>query len=171
MSSSTVVPNKLLSIVNRINSTAPTFLRSPLLSYVFDSNIKYAGTTGIEIVEWNTHQVVVNLKNRRKIQNHLGGIHATAMATLAESTSGMIFGIHLNDTTHIPLLKRMEIQYVKRAIGDLQAVATITQDQIDEIQTTSKGSSIIQVNVTDDTGNEPIKCEMEWAWTTKKSKK
>ena len=171
MSSSTVVPNKLLSIVNRINSTAPTFLRSPLLSYVFNSNIKYAGTTGIEIVEWNTHQVVVNLKNRRKIQNHLGGIHATAMATLAESTSGMIFGIHLNDTTHIPLLKRMEIQYVKRAIGDLQAVATITQDQIDEIQTTSKGSSIIQVNVTDDTGNEPIKCEMEWAWTTKKSKK
>ena len=157
--------------MNRINSTAPSFLRSPLLSYVFNSNIKYAGTTGIEIVEWNPQQVVVNLKNRRKIQNHLGGIHATAMATLAESTSGMIFGIHLNDTTHIPLLKRMEIQYVKRAVGDLQAIATITPEQVNDIQTTAKGSSIIQVNVTDETGNEPIKCEMEWAWTTKQKKK
>ena len=156
--------------MNRINSTAPSFLRSPLLSYAFNSNIKYAGTTGIQIVEWNERQVVVNLKNRRKIQNHLGGIHATAMATLAESTSGMVFGIHVNDATHIPLLKSMEIRYVKRAMGDLQAIATITQDQIDEIQSTSKGSSIIQVNVTDETGNEPILCEMEWAWTTKTSK-
>ena len=169
MSPTAAGPNRLLRAVNQINQRAPTFLRGPLLSLAFNSNIKYAGTTGIAVEKWDSNQAVVHLKNRWRVQNHLKGVHATAMATLAESATGMVFGCQVPDS-HIPLLKSMKVDFVKRAQGDLKAVATISEEQKELIRTSDRGAAIIQVQVTDEAGNEPIHCEMEWAWTTKKKK-
>lgn len=162
-------PNRLLKIVQQINTRVPSFLRGTVLSMAFNSQIKYAGTTGIAIQKWSTDEAVVSLKNRWRVQNHLKGVHATAMATLAESATGMVFGIHVPDS-HVPLLKSMTINFTKLAKGDLQAVASISKDQIHAIQTQDRGSAVIAVKVTDEDGKEPISCEMEWAWTTKRKK-
>jgi acyl-coenzyme A thioesterase PaaI-like protein len=163
-------PNHLLSIVNRINGSGlPETIRKTGLTLAFNTKIKYAGTTGISIQHWDVDHAIVNLKNRPHIQNHIGGIHATAMATLAESTTGMLFGLFVPDT-HLPLLKSMKINFTARATGNLQAVATLTDEQKNLIQSTDKGSVIVPVTVTDSDGKEPIQVEMEWAWTTKKKK-
>ncbi|CAB9511703.1 expressed unknown protein [Seminavis robusta] len=166
---SAVKPNRLLRFVNQINNSSvlPASFKGPILSLAFNSNIKYAGTTGIAIRQWDESQVVVELKNRWRVQNHLQGIHATAMATLAESATGMCFGVHVPDS-HLPVLKSMQVNFVKRAQGDLKAVAHITEEQKEQIRTTDKGAAVIQVQVTDENGNEPIHCQMEWAWTTKR---
>lgn len=161
-------PNKLLKVVQRIHQL-PTVLQSPALTYAFNSQIKYAGTTGIYIQEWSPDRAVVTLANKRHVQNHIKGIHATAMATLAESTTGMVFGLHVPDD-RLPLLKRMSVQFVARAEGDLKAVATLPLEFQEQIQKEERGSVMVPVQVTDETGKEPIQCEMEWAWTTKKKK-
>ena len=163
-------PNQLLSIVNKINGSGmPESLRKSALTLAFNTKIKYAGTTGISIQHWDVDKAVVNLKNRVHIQNHIGGIHATAMATLAESTTGMLFGLFVPDT-HLPLLKSMKVSYTARAEGNLTAVATLSGEQKNQIQSTDKGSLIVPVVVTDSDGKEPIHVEMEWAWTTKRKK-
>jgi acyl-coenzyme A thioesterase PaaI-like protein len=167
MTGSVVKPNRLLRLVNQVNSLAPAPLKGPILSLAFNANIKYAGTTGIAIQKWDDSQAIVHLKNRWRVQNHLKGVHATAMATLAESATGMVFGCHVPDS-HLPLLKSMNVQFVKRAQGNLKAVAQITEEQKELIRTNDKGSAVIAVKVTDEAGNEPIHCQMEWAWTTKK---
>lgn len=169
-SSMSVKPNKLLRLVTKINTKAPEIIRPTVLSLAFNSYIRYAGTTGLRIDEWNLERSVVTLKNRFHVQNHLGTVHATAMATLAESATGMVFGLYVPDNTHIPLLKSMRIQYTARAVGDLTAVATVF-DKAEELAATERGSVIVPVKVTDAEGKEPIQCEMEWAWTTKKKKK
>jgi acyl-coenzyme A thioesterase PaaI-like protein len=161
-------PNKLLTVVNRIHQL-PTVLQSPALTYAFNSKIKYAGTTGIYIQEWSPDRAIVTLDNKRHVQNHIQGIHATAMATLAESTTGMVFGLHVPDDK-LPLLKRMSLKFVARAEGDLKAVATLPVELQQQIRTQERGSVIVPVQVTDATGKEPIQCEMEWAWTTKNKK-
>jgi acyl-coenzyme A thioesterase PaaI-like protein len=165
------VPNRLLRVVDRINHNPVLFepLRKAALTMAFNLNIKYAGTTCIGIQRWDTESAVVQLKNRWHVQNHIGGIHATAMATLAESTTGMLFGLYVPDT-HLPLLKSMKVAYTARAVGNLRAVATLTDEQKQIIQSTDKGSVIVPVKVTDSEGKEPIQCEMEWAWTQKRSK-
>lgn len=91
------------------------------------------------------------------------------MATLAESTTGMVFGLHVPDDK-LPLLKRMSLKFVARAEGDLKAVATLPVELQQQIRTQERGSVIVPVQVTDATGKEPIQCEMEWAWTTKNKK-
>lgn len=164
-------PNRLLRLVNKINTQVPQILRPTCLSLSFNSYIRYAGTTGLRIDEWNTQQAVVTLKNRFHVQNHLGTVHATAMATLAESATGMLFGLYVPDHTHVPLLKSMRIQYTARAVGDLRAVATVFDNAEELLATQDRGSVIVPVKVTDAEGKEPIQVEMEWAWTTRKPKK
>jgi acyl-coenzyme A thioesterase PaaI-like protein len=169
-SSSLLKPNGLLRIVNRINQNpAPEPLRKAALTLAFNAKVKYAGTSCVGIQRWDTETAVVNLKNRWHVQNHIGGIHATAMATLAESATGMLFSLYVPDT-HLPLLKSMKVSYTARAAGNLQAVATLTEEQKSLIQSTDKGSVTVPVKVTDSDGKEPIQCEMEWAWTKKRPK-
>jgi hypothetical protein len=54
------------------------------------------------------------------VRNHFGGFHATAMATLAESATGNLFGLHVPDS-HIPVLKSMRVVFNKRTVGYLKA--------------------------------------------------
>ncbi len=50
--------------------------------------VKFAMTSGIRIEDLDETKAVVSLKNRRRVQNHIGGVHACGMALLAESATG-----------------------------------------------------------------------------------
>ncbi|MCJ8270721.1 MAG: DUF4442 domain-containing protein [Psychrosphaera sp.] len=158
--------NKLGKIVCRINRTS-TFWRVKLLSVVFGFVIKFAGTAKIRIdaLQFNTSRLT--LKNRRRVQNHIGSVHAAATALLGESATGFLIGLHIPDDK-IPLLKSMHVDYVKRSVGDLVAVATVTPEQIEAMRNTVKGDVTVQVTITDEKGNEPVECEFVWAWVPKK---
>lgn len=194
-------PNRLLGFVEGVNARLPKMLCEPVLTVAFNTYIRYAGTTGIKIRKWNRDATVVDLKNRWRAQNHLGGLHATAMATLAESATGMLFGLRESNLgqamhnhaslgieialtsvisflgsadvpdTHLPLLKSIRVNYLKVAKGDLRAVATLDAEAKERIATDDKGSVIVPVTVTDSEGKQPIECELEWAWTKKRKKK
>ena len=147
----------------------PKFIRSFLLTKLFCTKVKYAGTSGIELLSINNKTVKLRLRNRKKSQNHIGGIHAVAAALLAESTTGIVLGLNVPDT-RIPLIKSMKINYQRRMQGSLRAEAKLTDQQIEDIQLKEKGTLIIPVEITDDSGEQPIICEMEWAWIAKKKK-
>jgi hypothetical protein len=85
------------------------------------------------------------------------------MALLAETATGFVVGMSIPDEK-LPLMKSMKIDYTKRAQGGLTAVATLTDEQIRQIQTTEKGDVLVNVKVIDESGVEPIQCEMVWAW-------
>ncbi len=48
---------------------------------------------------------VLFAQNRFRVQNHIKGVHACAMAILAESATGTVFGMNVDDSK-LPLLKR-----------------------------------------------------------------
>lgn len=137
------------------------------MTWMFRYKVKLAGTTGIEVLHTDTKTATYRQKNRRKAQNHIGSVHAAAMALLAESCTGFIVGINLPGDK-LPLIKSMKLNYVKRATGDLIAVASLTDAQIALMQTSEKGEVKVKVHVTDVTGIEPIECEMIWAWVAKR---
>ena len=101
------------------------------------------------------------------MQNHIGSVHAAAMALLAKSCTGFIVGINLPGDK-LPLIKSMNLLYVKRATGDLTAVASLTDEQIALMQTAEKGEVNVNIKVTDATGIVPLECEMIWAWVSKR---
>ncbi|MFT5164601.1 MAG: acyl-coenzyme A thioesterase PaaI-like protein [Alteromonadaceae bacterium] len=154
--------NKLSRIVTRINHL-PGQLSVTVLSFVFGRLIKFAGTAKIRIDQLEFEASTLTLKNRRKVQNHIGSVHAAATALLGESATGFLIGMHVPDDK-IPLLKSMNIDYVKRSNGDLVARATLTGEQIRQMRSEPKGDINVNVVITDEKGNEPVNCQFVWAW-------
>jgi len=158
--------NVFNSFVNKVNRT-PEFMRSYLLTKLFCTKVKYAGTSGVKLIKVSAQEVELKLANKKKVQNHIGGVHAIAAAVLAESATGIVFGMNVPDKC-LPLLKSMTVNYQRRMQGDLHAVATLTNDQINLISNQEKGDLTIAVKITDESGEQPIECLMEWAWVSKK---
>lgn len=158
--------NRFSVFVSKVHK-APQFMQSFLLTRFFNFTVKFAGTTSVKIEKVTHQQTVLSLKNKKAVRNHIGGIHAIAAGVLAESATGILFGMNVPDTC-VPLLKSMTIHYQRRMKGDLTAVANITPEQIKMINQQDKGDLMVPVIITDESGQQPIECEMEWAWVSKK---
>ncbi len=159
-------PNPLRSFVNKVNQY-PQWLSSRLITWMFRYKVKLAGTAGLDIVETDGKSVTFKQKNRKKVQNHIGSVHAVTMALLAESSTGFVVGINLPGDK-LPLIKTMKLDYVKRCSGDITAVANVTDAQIAMMNTEPKGEVAVKVVITDSNQIEPVIAEMIWAWVPKK---
>ncbi|MGW0855426.1 DUF4442 domain-containing protein [Streptomyces sp. NPDC002690] len=84
-------------------------------------------TLGLEFLETQAERAVLRLPDQADYHNHLGGPHAGAMFTLAESASGAIVMAAFGDQLHraVPLAVRAEIGYRKLAMGEVTATATL----------------------------------------------
>ena len=158
--------NKLGRIVSRLNQYSPA-LRVPLMSFFFGRVIKFAGTAKVRIDKLDFTESNLVLKNRKRVQNHIGSVHAAATGLLGESATGFLIGMHVPDDK-IPLLKSMHVDYLKRSSGDLTAVASVTDEQIARMRNDDKGDVKVKVVVTDEAGINPVECEFVWAWVPKK---
>lgn len=145
----------------------PTNIRATVISKIFGKVVPYVGTSGLLYEEITPERVVVSIKNQRKVQNHINNVHAAAMALLAETATGFVVGMNLPDDK-LPLIKSLKVNYYKRTQGDMRAVATLTPEDIARIESEPKGEVLVPVIVTDESGGEPIKCEMLWAWVSKR---
>ena len=158
--------NNLIRIVGKFDFLPPN-LRSTVISKIFGRVVPLVGTAGLRYDELTPERVGVSIRNRPPVQNHIDGVHAAAMALLAETATGFVVGMNLPDDK-LPLIKSLKVDYQKRTKGDMRAVATLSNEQIQLIRTTPKGEVLVPVVVTDESGQEPIQCEMLWAWVPKK---
>ncbi|GLX78158.1 hypothetical protein tinsulaeT_14980 [Thalassotalea insulae] len=158
--------NRFSRLISKVQ-LLPKRIQPYVLTKFFCSKVKFAGTSGIDIRSIAHDRVEIKLANRKKVQNHIGGIHAVAAAVLAESATGIVFGMNVSDSC-LPLLKSMRIDYQRRMQGSLTAIAKLSEQQRQQINEVEKGAIIIPVEITDESGQQPICCQMEWAWVLKK---
>ena len=145
----------------------PANVRATVVSKILGKVVPYVGTSGLLYEEITSERVIVSIRNQHKVQNHIKNVHAAAMALLAETATGFIVGMNLPDDK-LPLIKTLKVSYYKRTQGDMRAVATLTPEDIARIEREPKGEVLVPVIVTDESGGEPIKCEMLWAWVSKR---
>jgi len=161
-------PNQLARQLAKF-SGLPDALRPGLVSFLLGNIVPMVGSARLRFEEVGTDCVVVTIRNRRRVQNHIKGVHAAAMALLAETATGFCVGMNLPDDK-LPLIKTLKVDYLKRAQGDMKAVARLRPEQIQQILTQEKGEVTVPVTITDESGQEPIACEMVWAWVPKQRK-
>ena len=64
------------------------------------------------------------MRKRRRVQNHLGSVHAIAMANLCELAAGLATEVTIpTNLRWIP--KSMTIEYLRKAATDLRAVCQL----------------------------------------------
>ena len=154
--------------MNRLAKTVSKLEKYPtwVLSKAIGSTVKYTGTSSISYDLMTTDKVIVSVKNKKKVRNHIGQIHAAAMILLAETATGMVVGMNVPDDK-IPLVKYLNTKFVRRSEGAMKAEAWLSPEQIEKIMTEPKGDIMVNVTVTDESGHSPIECEACWAWISK----
>lgn len=93
-----------------------------IFSALIGQYIPYTGSISPLVQKIHDGQAIVSLKDKRKVRNHLDSIHAIALANLGEFTTGLSVISQLGDNAKAILIK-IEVEYLKKARGDLTAEA------------------------------------------------
>ncbi|MES2952568.1 MAG: DUF4442 domain-containing protein [Pseudomonadota bacterium] len=162
-------PNRLARTLAQLDRV-PAPLRPMVRNLVLRRAVPFTGTARLDFAVMTPEKVEIGIANQRRVQNHIQGVHAAAMTLLAETATGMVVGMNVRDDC-LPLAKELKVQFKRRTKGDMRAVAQLTTQQRQLMQTQDKGEVVVPVTVTDASGEEPIQCEFIWAWvpSTKKS--
>ena len=90
---------------------------------------------------------VVRIRDRRRVHNHIGTVHAIALCNMAELAAGLATDATIPDAMRwIP--KGMSVRYLKKATGPMTATA-----RVPDIAAAASGSEAhVMVEVRDDTG-------------------
>ena len=159
-------PTNRLSKMVKATSKLPKGIRSTLWSKAFGRVVPMVGSANLRYLEVSHAKVVVKIENHKAMQNHIGQVHACAMALIAETATGFVTGMNVPDSA-IVLIKTLKVDFKRPSKGAMTATATLTDEQQKLMQQSEKGETVVQVTVLDESGQEPIQCEMLWAWVSK----
>ena len=155
-------PNRLARSLGQLERV-PVFARPWARNLVLRRAVPFTGTAGLDFAMMTPQRVEIGVANKKRVQNHIHGVHAAAMTLLAETATGMVVGMNVRDDC-LPLAKQLKVAFRKRARGAMRAVATLTDEQRTLMQQSDKGEVTVTVHVSDESGEQPIECEFIWAW-------
>lgn len=95
------------------------------------------GSAKIRYQEISAAKVVVSMANHKAMQNHIGQIHACAMALLAETATGFVTAMNVPDSA-VVLIKSLKVDFKRPTKGAMTAVATLTPEQQQLMQSSEK---------------------------------
>ena len=105
----------------------------------------------------------VALRKRRAVQNHIGTVHAIAMANLCELAGGMLMEVTIPVSMRwIP--RGMTIEYLRKAQGGVTAVA-----RLDKTEWHAPENVGVPLTVTDDAGTEVVRAVITMYVSERKS--
>ena len=139
-------------MANKTLALYETLRRWPLGQWLFTRAIcfkaPYFGSISPKIETLEPGRCVASIRRHRAITNHIGSVHAIAMCNLAELVGGMVTEVTLPDSMRwIP--KGMTVQYLKKAMGTIRAVAVPSVPIVHAEQ----GYEVpVDVRLTDDAG-------------------
>lgn len=139
--------DRFYQVIDNILSKPLNPLKRGLLQRVFNQGIPFNLPHGFKFLKIEDHEAILELPFKRKNKNHLGGVHACAMATLGEYPAGLLLIKNLGSKKYRVILKSLNVEYSKQGRESLLGKATISDSQIDsaKAELEKDGKALIEV--------------------------
>ncbi|MCT2593995.1 DUF4442 domain-containing protein [Streptomyces sp. N2-109] len=139
----------------------------PSVGELMTASVPMVRTLNLEFPEVTGERAVVRLPDQTDFHNHVGGPHAGAMFTLAESASGAVvmaaFGDQLSRA--VPLAVRAEINYRKLAMGTVTATAELGRPAAEVVAELDEGGRPefpVEISLAREDGTETGQMSIVW---------
>ncbi|MFD9501822.1 DUF4442 domain-containing protein [Streptomyces sp. NPDC060035] len=135
---------------------------------MLSATVPMVRTLNLQYLETSPERAVLSLPDQAEYHNHLGGPHAGAMFTLAESASGAIVIAAFGDqmARAVPLPVTSEMAFKKVAMGAVTATATLGRPVADVIAELDEGKRPeFPINVEIRRADGAVTSEMTVIWT------
>lgn len=155
---------KLIGLLDKASGSK---LNLWLLNTILYRVIPFNKPHRIHIKTINKHEITTSLPYRRKNLNHIKGMHACAMATLGEFTSGLMLLYRLDPTAYRIILKEIKCEYYyqckSNATGKFQVTDEwVTNQLIEPLKKEEKILTTCITQVYDQSGNHVADIHTTW---------
>ncbi len=140
----------------------------------FPQAVPMVSTLSLEFGDLDLQHAQMSMPDQKAYHNHVGGPHAGAMFTLAESASGALvlanFGDRLEDAT--PLAVEATIRYLKLAMGPVTATARMMrsgEEILAELDSGGRPEFLVEIDLA--TADGTVTGQMTIVWTLKPNKR
>lgn len=144
----------------------PTPGRLIILNKILRFGIPFNAPHGFKIKTMNPDAVIISLPNSRKNHNHLGGVHACAMATVGEYCAGMSLLTSFGISKYRLILSELHVKYTYQGRVNLEGICTPQQIDVElvskELQTHGKYLQELKTVIRDLQGKEVAEVTTVW---------
>lgn len=167
---------KLFNWIDKLIAS-PTKTNLMILNNALSLGIPFNAPHGFKIKEISENAVAISVPNRKLNHNHLGGIHACAIATVGEYCAGMSLLSSFGASQYRLILSELNVKYSYQ--GRTNLVGSCSKRQIDSqaiqlsLNTEGKHLQTLETIVRDVSGNEVALVTTTWqikAWNQVKTK-
>ncbi|RAV99091.1 DUF4442 domain-containing protein [Pseudochryseolinea flava] len=138
-----------------------------LLNWSLNKMIPFNKPHDIQVVESGEYHIKTRLPYKRKNFNHIRGLHACALATLSEFTTGFLLVSKLDGKKYRLIMQRLEMDYHYQ--GKLDATASFSatpewlQEKVyDPLKTQDSILLVCEVKIHDAKGNHLTTGNVYW---------
>lgn len=149
-----------------------------ILNWSLDRMIPFNKPHGFRIVELTDTHLKTRIPYRKQNFNHIRGLHACALATISEFTTGFLLITKLDAKKYRLIMQRLEMDYHYQGKMDAYASFEISNDWLEEkiyLPLKSAEATVIpcEVKIYDDKGNHLTTGKVYWQvkdWSRVKTK-
>jgi len=122
---------------------------------------------GVRILTLGADRVQATAPYRRHNQNHLNGMHACCIATVAEFSSGVLFLSKLDARRYRLIMAGLEIEYHYQAMGAIVATTVLSDVELKTqvlkpLAEHAKVQTVVKTDVHDPQGNLVATARITW---------
>ena len=116
----------------------PTNINLMALDKLLRIGIPFNAPHGLKIKKLNPEGVIISLPNRKLNHNHIGGIHACAMATVGEYCAGMSLLSSFGISKYRLILAELNTKFTYQGRVELEGICLPAQIDVEKVKAALK---------------------------------
>ena len=138
-----------------------------LLNMALNRMVPFNSPHGFKVVETGDGYLKTLLPYRKKNFNHIRGLHACALATISEFTTGLLLLTRLDQKKYRLIMQRLEMDYHYQGKMDAVATFSISDEWLQEkiytpLRTDDSVVVVCEIKIHDVKGNHLTTGHVHW---------